>query len=284
MESTEINTSNRSTTVNTPNSSAVTTTSSRSTVVSHPNRQTIIHTLAAVGFVALIGASMWLAVYSTRYVPGVVNRIGSAAVYLGSVFTPSPASLAVVPSPTASTTISFGDASSTVSTPVSSTTTKTVATTKTVIPTAGSQTSGTYQIGGTVAPTSPVLYGLPDFVANIDAIGYLATSSADSFIASSTVPFGNRPAVRFTIRNTGTNVSGSWRFSASIPTQTAYIFQSQPQQPLAPGDSISYTLGFDQANKGAGQVVSITANFDKTVAESNPDNNSTSAKLTILGN
>ena len=38
------------------------------------------------GFVILVGAGIWLAVYSTRYVPTVVNRISAAAVYFGSLF------------------------------------------------------------------------------------------------------------------------------------------------------------------------------------------------------
>jgi len=249
-----------------------------------PNRTVVINTLAIAGFIALMGGSMWLAAYSTRYVPAVVTRIGTAAVYLGSVFTPAPKpSLSVIP--IASTTIPFGEeASSTISTSVSLIPKESppqTSSTKTTVPTtAGKQMTGTYQIGGAATPA--VLSGLPDFIATINAVGYLATSSAESFVASSTVPAGNRPAVNFTIKNIGTNASGSWRFSASIPTQTAYIYQSQPQQSLAPGDSIDYVLGFDQANRGI-QTISITANFDKTVGESTTDNDSASAKITILG-
>lgn len=292
MNSTEINTSNRSTTVNTPNSSAAFSTSSRSTVTSNPvNRTTMVNTLAVVGFVALIGASMWLAVYSTRYVPEVVNRVGVAAVYLGSVFTPSNASLSVVPN-VSSTIISFGEASSTISTSASSTASKPASVTPSqpVPTTAGEKTSGTYPLGDTSA--AGTLSGLPDFVSTINAVGYLTSTSADSFVASSTVLAGFRPAVSFTIKNIGTNVTGPWCFSATIPTQSSYLYQSQPQQSLAPGDSIDYTLGFDQAYRGADQMVSVTANIANTsntatcarvVTESNSNNNSVSAKLTIIG-
>ncbi|MHB8710634.1 MAG: CARDB domain-containing protein [Minisyncoccota bacterium] len=248
-----------------------------------PAHTVTIYALAAVGFVTLIGAGMWLAVYSARFVPSVASRVGEAAVYLGSVFTSSNSKapgLSVVPTAT-STTIYFGDASSTPAkkVPVPHTVATSPTRTKT---TAGTKTSGTYQIG--TASSAPSLYGLPDFVVTINAIGYLATTSADSFVASSTVPAGSRPAVRFTIKNVGTNVAGAWRFSALIPTQTAYIYQSQLQQPLNPGDSIDYTLGFDQANRGANETVSVTANFDHAIAESNTNNNSASAQITILGN
>ncbi|MEK7515838.1 MAG: hypothetical protein AAB555_02845, partial [Patescibacteria group bacterium] len=172
-----------------------------------PSRQAAINGLAVVGFVALVAAGIWLAIYSTRFVPTVVNRIGSAAVYLGSVFTPAdePA-LSVVPNPTASTTISFGNASSTVSTNTTSKVTA-PAKPKPAATTPGEKTDGTYQIGG----TANVLSGLPDFSITIVAVGYLATTSADSFVATSTVPSGSRSAVKFTIKNVGTNVSGQWR-------------------------------------------------------------------------
>ncbi|MBI4088697.1 hypothetical protein HY415_01225 [Candidatus Kaiserbacteria bacterium] len=239
------------------------------------NRTVMVNTLAIVGFVALIGASMWLAVYSARYVPEVVTRFGSAAVYLGSVFNPSTASLSVVPTPTATTTIPSTEVSSTPSKPAAPAEAKPAPTTP------GEKTTSVVQISGAAATNA--LTGLPDLVVTIKAIGYLATSSADSFIATSTVPSGRRPAVSFTIKNVGTNASGSWRFSATIPTQSFFLYQSQPQQSLNPGDSIDYTLGFDQATAGADKMISITANFDRTVAELNLDNNSASTKLTILG-
>lgn len=245
-----------------------------------PTRGAAVYGLAIVGFIALVALGIWLAVYATRFVPGVANRIGGAAVYLGSVFTkaPSPA-LSVVPTPPTATTTLSSEASSTAPTSIVIPSSPTPS--KRTTPTAGEKTGGAYQIRS--APAAPALSGLPDFVVDIGAIGYLATTSAESFIASSTVPTGSRPAVKFTIKNIGGSPSGSWRWSASIPTQTAYIYQSQPQQPLAPGDSIDYTLGFDQSNKGADQTISITANFDHAVAESDANNNSASAKLTVLG-
>ena len=236
-------------------------------------RQTTMYSLAMVGFVALVALGISLAVYSSRYVPNAIDRIGAAAVSLSQIFKSSGGtSLSVVP--TASTTIFFGGATTTK--PSTSTTAK-----KPAVKSPGTTTSNVYQISG--ATNTAALSGLPDFVVIIDAVGYLATTSAESFIASSTVPTISRPAVKFTIKNIGANVSGAWRFSASIPTQSSYIYQSQPQQPLNPGDRIEYTLGFDQANRGTDQTISVTANFDNAVAESTMSNNSASTKITILG-
>src|SRR3989344_4139658 len=151
-----------------------------------PERKAAMYGLAVVGFVALIGAGIWLAFYSTRFVPDVANRIGSAAVFLGSIFTPAP-TLTVVPTPVASTTISFGQSTST--SVASSTQPKATSTT------AGAKTSDTFVLGGST--TSSSLSGLPDLVVSIDAVGYLTSTSTDSFVAGSVVSAGNRPAVRF---------------------------------------------------------------------------------------
>lgn len=243
------------------------------------SRQAAVSGLAVVGFIALVATGIWLALYSTRFVPDVVGRIGTAAVYLGSIFTPGDATLSVVSTPTASTSIQTNPASAITSTSTASAIPSPILP-KTIATIPGEQTTGTYQIS---EATTSVQNGLPDLVVNITATGYLATTSAESFIASSTVPVGSRPAVTFIIKNVGSSQSGPWRFSASIPTQSVFIFQSQPQQSLNPGDSIDYTLGFDQAIKGADKTISITANFDQTVAESSTDNNNASTKITILG-
>lgn len=247
-------------------------------------RQVVSTSFAVVGFVALVALGIWLAVYSTRFVPTVINQLGSAAVYLGSVFVPgSKTSLDVVPA-ASSTTIYFGEATSPNETPDTASTTAVLPKPESkpaVTPTGGKQTSGTYALAD---PIGRAPYGLPNLTTRITAKGYLATTSTNSFIMSPTVMNGDRPAVNFTIKNEGTNVSGPWRFSASIPTQTAYVYESQNQQSLAPGDSIDYTLGFDQAIRGMNQPITIIANYDSTVNESSYRDNSASTTITILGN
>jgi hypothetical protein len=237
-----------------------------------PARHPAVTSLAIVGFVAIVIAGLWLAVYSTRFVPGVVNRIGSAAVYIGSVFTPAPNSnnLSVVPTPTASTTISFGTAPATSTTQTSTTKPKPTSTGN------GEKTSTVIKVGTTTPAT---LTGLGDLAVNVDTTGYMTTNTTDSFVASTTVPHGDNAAVRFTIKNVGTNWSGTWTFSASIPTYPAYTYTSQPQQSLAPGDSIDYTLGFNQANVGSNKIITISIN--PGVSDSNAANNTTSAAVTV---
>ena len=186
--------------------------------INTPARRAAIHGLAVVGFVTLIALGISLAVYSARYVPGTVGRVGAAAVSLSQIFTgvPTP-SLSVVP--TASTTIPFDTASATTPTSTSQATSSARAP-RSVTPTAGAKTSGTYQLGGGASALS----GLPDLTVTINAVGYLTSTSTSSFVATTTVPYGENPAVKFTVKNIGTNVAGPWRFSASIPTSSDSIY------------------------------------------------------------
>lgn len=235
------------------------------------SRQAALTALAAVGFLALVAFGIYLAIYSARFVPGAVSGLDSAAVSLASIFSPAAtSSLAVVGGSTSSTTISFGDGTSTATT----TTTKPV----TVPTTPGQQTSGTYPIGG----TSPASYfGLPDLAVTVTQVGYLTTATADSFVAASVVPHGYRPAVKFTVKNIGTNVAGAWAFSANIPTSLSNTYQSTTQQSLNPGDSIDYTLGFDQALTGTNEPITIRVNYNNAISESNTANNVITANVTV---
>ena len=245
-----------------------------------PGRQAVINGLAIFGFLALITAGIWLAIYSTRFVPTAVNRIGAAAVYLGSVFTPAPDStLSVVSTPTtpASTTIPFGTGAAT---PANTTSAAQTPDTQPTTPIAGQPINTTYQVGGSTA-SAP--YGLSDLSVTVDERGYLATKgSLESFVASSTVPNGKEPAVKFTVRNIGTNWTGTWRFNASIPNRMSTVREFDPQSSLAPGGSVAFVLGFDQAKTGSGQILTITLNPDKSVSESSTSNNSAIVQLDIL--
>jgi hypothetical protein len=148
-----------------------------------------------------------------------------------------------------------------------------------VVPTAGSETSNTVALGTTTAPVG-ARYGLADLTSSITATGYLTSADTNSFVPAIVIPHGMRPAVKFTVRNIGTNVAGAWQFQASIPTQVGYQYQSTPQQALNPGDSIDYTLGFDQPNLGA-QTITIIANYNNAIIEATTANDTSSAHVTI---
>jgi len=256
-------------------------------VPSAPSRKAAATGLMIVGFIALMVLGIWLAVALARYVPNAVT-------YLGTVFTPAtttPASVAVIPFSSDNPSGPDAGASVASTTPVATSTSSTIAstttaeTTTTKAPVTYKTVITTYPVSGStrvVASTTGYYYGLPDLTVKIVAVGYLTSNSPESFIVSSTVPVGMQPAVEFIVTNIGTNVAPVSRFFAFIPTKTAQRYESASQQALNPGANIQYTLGFTEAERGTDQIISVTTNFDGAIAESNTNNNTATAKITIL--
>ncbi len=239
-------------------------------------KEVAIKIFAVIGFIAVLGMGFWLSASLTNF-SYLAGNIGSATAYLGSIFTGEDGEIVATITPTELVE----------ETPIKENAVATTSSPSVVTPVKPQVKPGpVYEfVGASTSSPQVILYGLPDLFVTIKAVGYLATStSLESFVASSTVPFGKFPAVRFTITNQGTNVSGEWRLSASIPTQNAYIFSSPLQKSLTSGEETGeYILYFDQATAGTNKMISITANSDSAFAETTRDNNSASANITILG-
>jgi hypothetical protein len=141
-------------------------------------------------------------------------------------------------------------------------------------PQPGTQTTNTYPITGTgTAASNP--NGFVDLAPRVIEIGVIDKTTG-IFTASSTParnPSNGRVAVRFAIENLGTKTSPQFAFNAVLPTYPAYIFSSDMQKELAPGDRIEYTIGFDSfVDASQGDVV---INVDPTggINEKNKTNN-----------
>jgi len=129
------------------------------------------------------------------------------------------------------------------------------------------------------APTTPVTpahpyqpttyYGLPDLTINVSETGALDAASG-LFVARNPVA-GEKAAVRFTVSNIGTNVSGAWSFSAVLPNSSTDAYNSPSERSLAPGDSIEFTMGFDGVQ--AGSTLTLSVDDANLIAESNENNN-----------
>ncbi len=246
-----------------------------------PARAVAINALAVVGFIVLILIGMALAVYAASFVPKAVSRLNGAAVYLSSIFVPADKAGIEVVKP--GTTVPFGETPGAgIATSSVATTTEPVKTTPAAITTTtGPGTPGyhVYPTGGT-NPT-PVLTGLPDLMVDITATGYLTSSDTSTFIKSDTVPDNMRGAVKFTVKNVGTNSSGRFTFEAPLPTSSSYTFSSESQDSLLPGEHIDYVLGFDRAKSGSSRSITITVDQDGKIKEVSESNNSDSATVTI---
>ncbi len=240
-------------------------------------RLAAIHGLAIVGFIVLVAAVIWLAVYSTNNVPNVVGSIGAAAVSLSQILSLAPeSSLEVVP--TVLTTISFGDENPP-STPATTTIPKA---TKPVVWTPGTPIVVGGDAAATTSPTS--YYGLPDLAVVIVSIGYLANATNESFVATTTIPANTQIAMKFRVTNVGTNVSGTWTMTIAVPSNGASLTQSFTQESLYPSQPSEYIARIGNITPGAGRTIIITIDPNNQLVETNKVNNAISTTVTVLGN
>jgi hypothetical protein len=248
------------------------------TINRNPTRRAAVNTLAVVGFIALIIIGIALAIYSARYVPKAVSRLGGAAVSLSQIFRPASTTPVLQVVSLASTTLPIENdaATSTASTTV---TFPTATTTPVKTPVTGGTTTRT--VVTTTTATRPAPYGLPDFAVTVTAVGYLDNGTTDSFVPSTSIPYGKTGAVKFTVRNIGTNITGNWNFRADVPTSPSFSFTSPEQQSLYNGDQIDYTLGFDRGLQGNNRVITITVDPNNYITEQNENNNTSSGALTV---
>lgn len=241
-------------------------------------RRAAVNALAIVGFIVLLFIGMALAIYAARFIPAAVSNIGSAAVYLSSQVFPSEdeGDLVVVDD---TETVPFGDDETVATSTPATTTSPTTGTGGTVTnPRPGTPTTVVVPVQ---VPASTNYYGLPDLVVENVVTGYLNTSDTSSFRTSDEVPDGKRGAVKFTVINRGTNVSGRFEFEVKLPTTRGYTYSSRSQQSLRPGERIEYVLGFDQTREGQNRTISIAVDQDDEIDESNERNNDRSVTIDI---
>lgn len=133
--------------------------------------------------------------------------------------------------------------------PIAKSTTTTTTTKK---PTTTTTTKSTPTTKYVSASRTATLYGYSDLAVRITG-------------NPGTVRNGQRVALQFTIENVGTNVTPTnWTFTASLPYNPVYTYQSGPQQALYPGDKIVYTLGYDAYAQGTTYPSYGTVQYDPT--------------------
>jgi hypothetical protein len=242
-----------------------------------PVKGAAVTALAIVGFIALLILGIALAIFSSQYVPQAVSKLGTE---VGSSAN-TPNTLSVL---TASSTPASGDELLTVNT-TTLTPPSTGTSTNATAPASNASTAAAPATTPSESSSAPAhsrgLYGLPDLATKIIATGYLAGPDTSSFVPASIIPPGARPAVEFSIANNGTNSTGPWNFLAEIPSKGNQVFTSPTEPSLNPGDHTVFTLGFNEAIPGPAQTITVIADPNDNIVESNEGNNSASAAVTI---
>ncbi len=175
-------------------------------------KEHVLRVVAVVGLIAVLLLGAWGIIQLAFFIPGFLSNIA------GGIINRTPTTQTETPStPTTDT--------NTPATPPIKTTTKPT----TVV---ASKPTSTAKTSYVPSNNRTNLYGYPDLQVRI-----LSNPSM--------VRAGIQMSLQFVVENVGTNVSPqNWTFTASLPYNPVYTYQSQGQQALYPGDKIVYTLGY----------------------------------------
>ena len=82
--------------------------------------------------------------------------------------------------------------------------------------------------------------GHTDLAISLTSLGMF--DSANRFTPAGSLDAGERSAIRFTVKNTGTRTSESWTYKATLPG--GRVYESPTQAALRPNETATITLGF----------------------------------------
>ena len=134
---------------------------------------------------------------------------------------------------------------------------------------------------GNTGTTQPTTFG-SDLQVQITSVGRMVNSQ---FQATASVSKNDTGAIQFLVRNNGSVATGAWKFTANLPAANSAnrTYTSVDQGSLAPGAAVSFTLSFFGFDSTGTRQITITADSQNQVIESNESNNSTSAGV-VVGN
>lgn len=134
------------------------------------------------------------------------------------------------------------------------------------------------------APIKPAYYGKPDLATRILQVGLLAKNNSSVLISNQTqFNYSDIVGIKFEVRNDGDTNTGSWYFTASLPSASTPNYTSPMQISLKPGDSIIFTLGFGSLKNLSNSLITINADPQNTVYESVEYNNIVTQAITNIG-
>jgi hypothetical protein len=115
-------------------------------------------------------------------------------------------------------------------------------------------------------------YGNPDLSIDLIGTGFIDNRTGILYY-SNEVGKDNIVGVKFQVKNTGTNISGTWRLRIVMPSKTTPEYISDYQISLRPGDRIEYTASFEDPTETGNINGYIVADYTNNVAESIESNN-----------
>ncbi len=136
--------------------------------------------------------------------------------------------------------------------------------------------TNTNQQANNTVVTYPTYYGKSDLQITFFDSGKIDPYTKQ-FVKTSNTYQNDEIAIRFVVKNIGTNVSGQWRMRINMPSLSTPTFDSPYQVSLKPGDALFLTSTFNNPN---GQnIATLYVDPFNEVSESSETNNNLTVSL-----
>ncbi|MFH1454714.1 MAG: PKD domain-containing protein [bacterium] len=131
-------------------------------------------------------------------------------------------------------------------------------------------------------PVQKTYFGKPDLQTTLIATGIIDPASKQ-FMQTNYAGFNDEVAMKFQVKNIGTNVSGAWKLRINTPSRTTPYYDFVNQTSIKPGDRIVYTTSFDNPLATGINTAYITADPLNMVNEDSESNNLLIVPIKIEG-
>jgi hypothetical protein len=132
------------------------------------------------------------------------------------------------------------------------------------------------------AQTQRVYFGKPDLEITLIGTGIIDPASRQ-FVSTSYAGSADEVAIRFQVKNIGTNVSGSWKLRINSPSRTTPYYDSPYQTSVKPGDRMIFTTSFNSPISTGINTAYITVDPLGMIDESSKINNQIIVPVNISG-
>jgi hypothetical protein len=125
-------------------------------------------------------------------------------------------------------------------------------------------------------------YGYSDLSVQLISTG-IVNPYTRQYIQTAYSGANDEVAVKFIVRNTGTNVSGPFKVRLNMPSSRTPFYESAYQQSIKPGDAIEFTGTFDSPSAQGLITGYITVDPYNEIVENSENNNNLAVQFNISG-
>ncbi len=130
--------------------------------------------------------------------------------------------------------------------------------------------------------STPTYYGKPDLEISLIGTGIIDPASRQ-FMSTNYAGFNDEIAIKFQVKNIGTNITGPWKLRINTPSRTTPYYDSDYQQSIKPGDRIIFTTTFDSPINTGVNTAYITVDPLTMIDEVSKNNNQLIVPINIQG-